>query len=256
MLLKKVNNSICNKFKFGKISLAGRNNQGHITVWHRGGGMLRMFRIVDFFRYIWNVKGILLTIEYDTNRTAPISLISYSNSVLSTILTAQNSFISSIVTNSNIKKNYEFRNNYCANLNYIKPGIYINNLEFKPLSGLKYVRSGLNYAKLVSTAQNYSIIKLRSKTLLRVSNLCLAVIGVLWGRKNFLLNNFKNAGYNRRIGKRPVVRGVAMNPIDHPHGGGQGKTSGGRPSVTPWGKITKGRKTARKIRNGSFILER
>lgn len=179
------------------------------------------------------MKGVILTLEYDTNRTSPVSVVSYTNSVLSTILPTQTSLVASVMLNSNIKKNYESRANYCANLNYIKPGIYINNLEFKPFSGLKYVRSGLNFAKLVSTSQNYSIIKLRSKTLLKLSSLCLAVIGVLLDKKKFLLSTSKNAGYNRRIGKRPIVRGVAMNPIDHPHGGGQGKTSGGRPSVTP-----------------------
>ena len=201
------------------------------------------------------MRALLLATEYDASRTSLLSVLAYTNGILSFNLLPAGVSAGSVVSNLNINLGYESRAGYCANLNYLKPGIYINNLELKPRGGGRFVRAGSNYAKLVSTSQSYSIIKLRSKTLLRVSNLCIASVGVLLS-KTFLCEGKKNAGYTRRIGFRPTVRGVAMNPVDHPHGGGQGKTSGGRPSVTPWAEITKGRKTRRKINYGTIILKR
>jgi large subunit ribosomal protein L2 len=203
---------------------------------------------------------LILTVEYDANRTSLLSLFAYTNGVLCYNLAANFTTVGAVVANTNINLGFESRLNYCANLNYLKPGIYINNLEFKPLRGGKYVRTAANYAKLVSTANNYSVIKLRSKVLLKISNKCIATVGIVSDKKLTLssINSRKklNAGYSRRSGVRPTVRGVAMNPIDHPHGGGQGKTSGGRPSVTPWAEITKGKKTRRKISYGAFIMKR
>lgn len=150
----------------------------------------------------------------------------------------------------------EVRANYCSYLKNIRPGLSISAIEYKPLGGIKYVRVGYNYAKLVSTAASTVVIKLRSKVLLRVAGLCIASIGVIAAKSMLLKPRRKTAGYTRRVGFRPSVRGVAMNPIDHPHGGGQGKTSGGRVSVTPWALITKGRRTRRRKSYGTFILKR
>lgn len=136
-------------------------------------------------------------------------------------------------------KGYEMRSGYCANLNYIKPGLDINSIELRALRGAQYARSGGTGAKLVSITDLVSIIKLKSKTLIKVANSCIAQVGLpspFSASLNYItkqIDLIRNAGYTRRKGIRPSVRGVAMNPIDHPHGGGQGKTSGGRPSVTP-----------------------
>lgn len=145
------------------------------------------------------MRGLLLTFEYDSGRTAVASLIAYTNGVFAYILTSTNAPVATISGNINISHAYEHRINYCANLNYIKPGLYINNLEIKPLFGSKYIRTGSSYAKLVSIAEDYSIIKLRSQFLLRISNLCVATIGVLLNRKNYVNSSF-NAGWNRRLG--------------------------------------------------------
>lgn len=256
MLLKKVNNFIFNNLNFGKTKISGRNNTGQITVRHRGGSVIRGFRIIDFMKYIWDVRAIILSLDYDPNRNSILSLYAYTNSIFSFNLCPQGLKAGAIILNSNIMVGFESRVSYTANLNYLKPGIYINNLEFKPLRGSKYVRTANNYAKLVSTTIKYSILKLRSKTLLKVSNNCLATVGVLADKSKYLKSVIKNAGFYRHRGFRPTVRGVAMNPIDHPHGGGQGKTSGGRPSVTPWANITKGKKTRRKINYGTFVMKR
>lgn len=173
----------------------------------------------------------MLSFEYDANRTALVSLVAYTNGLFCYTLSS-NPLIASAVLNSNTLASYENRLGYCANLNFIRPGILLNSIEILPLAGAKYTRAGSMSAKLVSTADGYSIVKLRSRFLLRITNLCVGVVGVLLSRLNFVNSTF-NAGWRRRLGWRPCVRGVAMNPIDHPHGGGQGKTSGGRPSVTP-----------------------
>jgi large subunit ribosomal protein L2 len=256
MLLKKINNFIFNNLNFGRIKISGRNNTGRITVRHRGGGVNRIYRIVDFSKYVWDVRAIILAINYDPNRSSLLALFAYTNSIFSFNLCSQGLRVGNTIVNSNIDLGFEYRINYTANLNYLKPGIYINNIEFKPFRGSKYVRTANNYAKLVSTAASYSILKLRSKTLLKVSNTCIATVGILSNKYNYLKELGRNAGFYRHMGFRPTVRGVAMNPIDHPHGGGQGKTSGGRPSVTPWAEITKGRRTRRKINYGSFIMKR
>lgn len=256
MLLKKVNNFIFNNLNFGKIRNCGRNNTGRITTRHRGGSAIRVYRVVDFMKYIWDVRATVLSIDYDPSRSVLLALLAYTNSIFSFNLCSQGLKAGSTVVNSNITLGFESRVNYSANLNYLKPGIYINNIEFKPLSGSRYVRTANNYAKLVSIAANYSILKLRSKTLLKITNTCISTVGVLTNKYNYLTQIRRNAGFYRHLGFRPTVRGVAMNPVDHPHGGGQGKTSGGRPSVTPWAEITKGRKTRRKINYGTFIVKR
>jgi len=171
--------------------------------------------------------------EYDPNRTALISWLVYTNGVTCRKLATINLFVSNIVSSVNFSINFESRIGYSAYLKFIKPGTNLHVLEFKPNTPAKYVRSGSTFAKLVSNSLTHAIVKLRSKVLLKISNFCVGTVGVLVNKKSSMIEKRKNAGYNRRLGWRPSVRGVAMNPIDHPHGGGQGKTSGGRPSVTP-----------------------
>lgn len=182
------------------------------------------------------MHSLTVTTEYDSNRTALINVRCYSNSLLAFNLAAQQASKVAVTANINVREQAEDRLEYTAYLKFIKPGVYINSLEYKPLGGAKYVRAGLTYAKLVSLSALHAIIKLRSHILLKVKNTCIATVGVLLGKvlsTSEFVTKLHTAGYTRRMGRRPHVRGVAMNPIDHPHGGGQGKTSGGRPSVTP-----------------------
>lgn len=258
MLIRKTSTDIFNNLLFGKRVLAGRNNAGRITVRYKGGtSVSRVYRIIDFKRYIWNIQALVLSTEYDPNRSALINLASYTNSIFAYLLAPLYLSISNVVGSFNKVSHLksEDRLGYCAYLKFIKPGLYIHGLELRPSGGVKYVRAALNYAKLVSNSEFFSIVKLRSKTLLKVSNLCVAAVGTL-ASKNTYLKLRKGAGFNRRLGRRPHVRGVAMNPVDHPHGGGQGKTSGGRPSVSPWAVLSKGKKTRRKINYGTFIMKR
>jgi len=194
--------------------------------------------------------------EYDPCRTTLLSLVAYTNGVFSYRLAPHGILTSAIISNINFMHDFEDRQGYTASLAFIKPGTPIYAFEHKYLSMARFVRAAGTFAKLVSNSLLHSIIKLRSKFLLRVSNKCTATAGILSTRLLFLKSHKFDAGRSRRLGKRPHVRGVAMNPIDHPHGGGQGKTSGGRASVTPWAEITKGKKTSRKNNYGTFILKR
>lgn len=254
--LKKTSLFTFKKLSYGRLSLSGRNNTGKLVNYYRGAGHKKVYRIIDFYRYIWGVQGMIMTFEYDANRSSPISMVTYSNSILSYILSLQSLTISSIVMSDTPKNNLEDRIGFCSTLKFLRPGSYINNIEVKNYKGSQYVRSSGNYSKLVSlTEDGFAIIKLRSKFLFKVKENCISTLGLLayWSSIFFLK---KNAGHSRNLGWRPHVRGVAKNPVDHPHGGGQGKTSGGRPSVTPWSYITKGLKTKRKINYGSIILKR
>lgn len=253
--LKKSFFTIFKKLLFGTISLSGRNNKGKIVTYYRGGAHKRVFRIIDFYRYIWGVQGMIMSFEYDPNHSAPISMVTYSNSILSYILSVQGLSVSSIVMSDTPKELVEDRLGFCSTLKYLRPGSYVNNIELKNTLGSKYVRAAGTYSKLVSlTEEGFAILKLRSKFLIKIKENCIATIGLLGYWASIFFKN--NAGRSRHLGWRPHVRGVAKNPIDHPHGGGQGKTSGGRPSVTPWSYITKGLRTRRKLTYGSIILKR
>lgn len=259
LLLSKSNfNSLISiPLSYGKLLITGRDNTGRISTRHRGGtSVRRTFRIVDFYHYIWNVQAVVTLTVYDPNRSALLNLISFVNSVICFQLAPEGLFLYNRISNVNGSTVSEDRVGYSSFLKFIKPGTYIHCLEHKPLYGARYVRAASTYAKLVSSSAQHAIIKLRSHTLLKISTICVATIGVLSNKYKHMLIKTRNAGFTRRLGRRPSVRGVAMNPIDHPHGGGQGKTSGGRPSVTPWAEITKGKKTRRKVNYGAFILKR
>lgn len=254
--LKKSSLFTFKKLLYGRLSLSGRNNTGKLVNYHRGAGHKKVYRIIDFYRYIWGVQGMIMTFEYDPNRSSPISMVTYSNSVLCYILSLQNLQVSSIVMSNDPIFFLENRSGFCSNLKSIQPGSYIHNVETKNYRGSQYVRTAGNYSKLVSlTEDGFAILKLRSKFLFKIKETCVSTLGLLatWSSIFFLK---RNAGFFRNLGWRPHVRGVAKNPVDHPHGGGQGKTSGGRPSVTPWSYITKGLKTRRKITYGTIVLKR
>lgn len=218
---------------------AGRNNLGRITVRHKGGRCKRKYRIIDFFRSDINLYGKVVREEYDPNRNSNILLINYFNGSKSYIISPKNikikdilvsSFNSSLnIGNSNIIKN-------------IPNGLKIHCLENYPGSGAKYSRSSGSYCTIISKNNFSANILLKSGKIKKFNLNCRATIGEVGNDKYNLIKKGK-AGVSRLMGIRPTVRGVAMNPVDHPHGGGEGKTSGGRDPVSPWGIPTKGYKT-------------
>lgn len=251
-----------NQLYLGRLNnYGGRNNKGRITVRHRGGGVKKLNRFVNFKHLIWGLKATVLTIEYATKRTGFISLICYSNGILSYILSTDDVKIGSILNigyfnYSNINENYNKGN--ILQLKQLLDGTFIHSLEVKYLNGAQLVRSAGTTAQVVKVFYNekQSLIKLPSGEERLVSNDCIATIGQVSNVKHFL-QNLRKAGQNRNLGFRPVVRGVAMNPVDHPHGGGQGKTSGAggyRSQVTFKGLTAKGSPTRSKKKHTPYIL--
>jgi large subunit ribosomal protein L2 len=237
----------------GLTKSGGRNNLGRITSRHRGGGHKRLYRLVDFKRNKMGVYAIVERIEYDPNRTAFIALIKYEdNGDYSYILSPANLKIGDKIISG---ADADIKTGNCLPLKNIPIGTIIHNVEMKPGKGGQIARSAGTYVSLVGKDSGYAQIKLASGELRMVPLECKASIGTVSNadQKNI---NIGKAGRNRWLGRRPHVRGVAMNPVDHPHGGGEGKTSGGRHPVTPWGKPTKGKKTRRNKRTSKFIIKR
>ncbi|NRB10489.1 MAG: 50S ribosomal protein L2 [Rickettsiaceae bacterium] len=230
----------------------GRNNLGRITSRHRGGGHKRRYRIIDFKRNKLDVAATVERIEYDPNRTAYIALIKYNDGEYSYILAPNN-----LKVGSKIISSYEadIKIGNVLPLKNIPVGTTIHNVEMKPGKGGQIARSAGTSADLVGKDAGYAQIKLTSGEVRLVPLECKATIGVISNpdKKNTTVGK---AGRSRWNNRRPTVRGVAMNPIDHPHGGGEGKTSGGRHPVTPWGKPTKGKKTRRNKLTSKFIIKR
>ncbi len=234
----------------GKNSTGGRNNQGRITSWHKGGGHKQKYRLVDFKRNKFGVEAIVERIEYDPNRTAFIALIKYTDGNLSYIVAPQKLAVGDKVISGH---DVDIKPGNALPLRSIPIGTIIHNVEMKPGKGGQLARSAGSYIQLVGKDVGKAQLRLRSGELRVVSVDCMASIGSV---SNPDQQNIKigKAGRNRWLGKRPVVRGVAMNPIDHPHGGGEGKTSGGRHPCTPWGKSTKGKKTRKNKLTSKFII--
>jgi large subunit ribosomal protein L2 len=230
----------------------GRNNTGRITSWHRGGGHKRLYRFVDFKRVNVDVPGVVERIEYDPNRTCFIALLRFSDGSCSYILAPQGLVSGDVVVSSEVA---EIKTGNCIPLKNIPIGTVIHNVEMKPNKGGQIARAAGSFAELVGKDAGYAQLKLRSGELRLVHLECRATVGSLSNpeRKN---TNFGKAGRKRWLGVRPHVRGVAMNPVDHPHGGGEGKTSGGRHPVTPWGFPTKGKKTRKNKSTSKFIIKR
>ena len=236
----------------GQSVTGGRNNFGRITSRHKGGGQKHKFRIIDFFRKKKDIPAIVERIEYDPNRTAYIALIKYDDSVRNYIICPQNLKVGDKIESGNKS---EIKIGNCLELKDIPPGTTIHNVELLPGNGGKLARSAGSSVTLSGFDDDYAIIKLASGETRKVRSNCVATIGAVSNpdQKNIKIGK---AGRNRWKGKRPQTRGVAMNPVDHPHGGGEGKTSGGRSPVSPWGQSAKGLKTRRPQRSDKLIITR
>ena len=228
----------------------GRNNHGRITSRRRGGGHKRRYRLVDFKRTKQDVEATVLRLEYDPNRTAFIALIEYTDGERAYIIAPQKLREGDKVISSD---KADIKPGNAMPLRSIPVGTIIHNLEMKPGKGAQLVRSAGTYAQIVGRDAGYAQVKLSSGELRVVRAECMATIGAVSNPDQSNINLGK-AGRNRWLGKRPSVRGVVMNPVDHPHGGGEGRTSGGRHPVSPWGKPTKGKKTRKNKSTDKYIL--
>lgn len=230
----------------------GRNNTGRITARRRGGGHKRRYRVVDFKRRKFDMAATVERIEYDPNRTAFIALVRYEDDELAYILAPQRLGVGdSVIAGTAV----DIKPGNALPMQNIPVGTIIHNVEMKKGRGGQIARSAGTYAQLIGKDQGYAQLRLSSGELRVVRAECLATIGAV---SNPDQQNIKigKAGRTRWLGKRPSVRGVAMNPVDHPHGGGEGKTSGGRHPVTPWGKPTKGKRTRNNKKTDRLIMRR
>jgi len=235
----------------GKSSSGGRNNLGRITVRFRGGGHKRALRNVDFKRRDQlNVTATVERIEYDPNRTAFIALINYPDGKQSYILAPQRLAAGDKVVAGD---NVDIKPGNAGPIGSMPVGTIVHNVELKIGKGGAIARSAGNYAQIVGRDQGYVTLRLNSGEQRLVHGQCFASVGAVSNPDHMNISLGK-AGRNRWLGKRPHNRGVAMNPVDHPHGGGEGRTSGGRNPVTPWGVPTKGKKTRSNKRTDVFIL--
>ena len=230
----------------------GRNNKGRITSRHIGGGHKRRYRMIDWKRTKFDAVATVERIEYDPNRTAFIALVKYEDGELSYILAPQRLSVGDKVVSG---EKTDVKPGNAMVLKNMPVGTIIHNIEMKPGKGAQICRSAGTYAQLVGRDQGYAQIKLPSGELRLVRQECMATVGAVSNPDNMNTNKGK-AGRNRWLGRRPSVRGVVMNPVDHPHGGGEGKTSGGRHPVTPWGKPTKGYKTRKNKSTDKYIVRR
>ena len=238
----------------GLTKKAGRNNDGRITARRRGGGHKRLYRLVDFKRQKFDVTARVERIEYDPNRTAFIALIKYDDGELGYILAPQRLVAGDQVIATAGRADIKPGN--AMPMSNIPIGTIIHNVEMKVGKGGQLARSAGNYVQLVGRDGGYAQLKLNSGELRMVRAECMATIGAVSNPDQANIKLGK-AGRKRWLGKRPQVRGVAMNPVDHPHGGGEGRTSGGRHPVTPWGKPTKGKRTRRpKKASDKLIIRR
>ena len=230
----------------------GRNNHGHVTSWQRGGGHKRRYRIVDFKRRKYDQPATVERLEYDPNRTAFIALIRYEDGELSYILAPQRLKAGDTVISGN---KVDVKPGNAMPLKNIPVGTIVHNVELKIGKGGQLARSAGTYVQLVGRDQGMALLRLSSGEVRMVQSDCMATIGAVSNpdEQNIVIGK---AGRSRWLGKRPHVRGVAMNPIDHPHGGGEGRTSGGRHPVTPWGISTKGKKTRKNKRTTRWIVRR
>ena len=230
----------------------GRNNTGRITARRRGGGHKRRYRMIDFKRLKLDVFATVERLEYDPNRTAFIALIKYADGDVAYILAPQRVAVGDQVVSG---ERVDIKLGNALPMQNIPVGTIIHNVEMKVGKGGQIARSAGTYAQLIGKDQGYAQLRLNSGELRLVRGECMATIGAVSNPDN---QNIKlgKAGRKRWLGKRPAVRGVAMNPVDHPHGGGEGRTSGGRHPVTPWGKPTKGKRTRKNKQTDRLIMRR
>ncbi len=236
-----------------KHETAGRNNYGRITVRHRGGGHKRKYRIIDFKRNKFDIPATVETVEYDPNRSANIALVCYADGERRYIIAPAGLKVGMKIISS-AKVENEVGN--CAPIGVLPIGANIHNIEMSIGKGGQLARSAGSFATISGRDGDYTIIKLPSGEVRKIHNRCLATIGTV-GNVEHELVTIGKAGRSRWLGKRPAVRGVAMNPVDHPLGGGEGRTSGGRHPVSPWGQPTRGYKTRNKRKSSErFIISR
>jgi len=236
----------------GLSNSGGRNNLGRITSYRKGGGHKKLYRNIDFIRK--NTKGIVISIEHDPNRSCYIAGIFDSSSNKYSYILAPKGLKSGHIIKS--IEGAAIKIGHSLELKDIPIGSFIHNIGLASNRGGQLVRAAGNYAQLIQKDSHFARVKLRSGEQRLIPVNCRATLGIL-SNENHNLISIGKAGRSRWLNRRPIVRGVAMNPVDHPHGGGEGKTSGGRPSVTPWGKSTKGQPTRnKKIKNKLIVVRR
>ncbi len=234
----------------GLTKSGGRGGGGRVAVRFRGGGAKKLYRVVDFKRRKFDVPATVQRLEYDPNRTAFIALIKYADGELAYILAPQRLKVGDEIIAA---EKVDVKPGNASPLRSLPIGSIIHNIELKPLKGGQLARSAGAYAQLVGRDAGYAQIRLGSGELRMVMDSCMATVGAV-SNPDHMNESLGKAGRVRHMGRRPHVRGVAMNPVDHPHGGGEGRTSGGRHPVTPWGKPTKGRKTRTNKTTDKFII--
>lgn len=230
----------------------GRRAQGDITIWHRGGGHKRMYRRIDFRRDKTGVPAVVESVEYDPNRSARIALLKYRDGERRYILQPAGLKVGMTVSSG---PEADILVGNALPLRNIPPGTTLHNIELRPGKGGQIVRAAGGSAQLVSKEGDYALVKLPSGETSRILTECMATVGTVGNAEHENIS-YGKAGRTRWLGRRPVNRGVSMNPVDHPHGGGEGKTSGGRHPVTPWGQPTRGYKTRNNKRTDRFIVGR
>ena len=228
----------------------GRNNKGRITSRRRGGGHKRSYRIIDFKRNKFDIEGKVATIEYDPNRSAFIALIHYIDGEKRYIIQPDGLKVGDKIISS---EKAELKTGNAMQLKNIPSGQFVHNIEMIPGKGAQMARSAGAYVQVMAHDNNYVTLKMPSGEVRMVLDKCLATVGVVGNKQHELVRSGK-AGRSRWLGRRPKVRGVAMNPVDHPMGGGEGKSSGGRHPVSPWGKPTKGYKTRKKNKKSNALI--
>ncbi|MDE0522324.1 MAG: 50S ribosomal protein L2 [Boseongicola sp.] len=236
----------------GLAKKAGRNNAGRITMRRRGGGAKRLYRIIDFKRTKRDMEATVVRIEYDPNRTAFVALIEYTDGEQAYIIAPQRLDVGDKVVSGN---KVDVKPGNAMPFTGMPIGTIVHNIELKPGKGGQIARAAGSYAQFVGRDGGYAQIRLSSGELRMVRQECVATVGAVSNPDNSNTNLGK-AGRSRNLGKRPSVRGVVMNPVDHPHGGGEGRTSGGRHPVSPWGKPTKGARTRNKNKASSKLILR
>ena len=230
----------------------GRNNKGRVTSRRRGGGHKRLYRVIDFKRTKFDAPATVERIEYDPNRSAFIALLKYEDGEQAYILAPQRLQEGDTVIAAN---RADIKPGNAMPMENMPVGTIIHNVEMKPGKGGQMARAAGTYVQLIGKDSGYAQLRLTSGELRMVPAKCMATVGAVSNSDNQNINLSK-AGRKRWMGKRPKVRGVAMNPVDHPHGGGEGRTSGGRHPVSPWGKPTKGARTRRKKKSDDLIMRR
>lgn len=232
---------------------AGRNNNGRITSRHKEAGAKKLYRIIDFKRTKFNIEGTVAAIEYDPNRNCRIALINYVDGDKRYILQPSGLKVGDKIQAA--EAGLDIKPGNAMKLKSIPVGTILHNVELKPGKGGQMARSAGGYAQLMGKESQYVMVRLPSGEMRKILAECMATVGVV-GNEEWANVVIGKAGRNRHRGIRPQTRGSAMNPVDHPHGGGEGKTNSGRHPVTPWGQPTKGRKTRKKKASDKLIISR